>query len=216
MSKAPDTLLLISPPTELRFRGPFTDVVTSELHLKNPTKDKICFKIKTTAPRRYCVRPNSGVLGAEDDITVSVMLQPFDYDPQEKNKHKFMVQAMVAPQGEFDQEAVWKDKTPGSLMENKLRCVFEMPASVAAPTTTPAAQPQERTSAKLSPKPAHQTSAAKPASATSRDTDDVKRLQQEVASLQQQISKLEKEKICTSCTSKMNMSVTIQKSTSSQ
>ena len=25
------------------------------------------------------------------------MLQPFDYDPNEKNKHKFMVQTMFAP-----------------------------------------------------------------------------------------------------------------------
>lgn len=25
------------------------------------------------------------------------MLQPFDYDPNEKNKHKFMVQSMYAP-----------------------------------------------------------------------------------------------------------------------
>ena len=29
----------------------------------------------------------------------AVMLQPFDYDPNEKNKHKFMVQSMFAPEG---------------------------------------------------------------------------------------------------------------------
>ena len=28
------------------------------------------------------------------------MLQPFDYDPAEKNKHKFMVQTMFLPDGE--------------------------------------------------------------------------------------------------------------------
>ena len=27
------------------------------------------------------------------------MLQPFEFDPNEKNKHKFMVQTMVAPDG---------------------------------------------------------------------------------------------------------------------
>ena len=27
------------------------------------------------------------------------MLQPFDHDPNEKNKHKFMVQSMFAPDG---------------------------------------------------------------------------------------------------------------------
>ena len=30
----------------------------------------------------------------------TVMLQPFDYDPAEKNKHKFMVQTMFLPDGE--------------------------------------------------------------------------------------------------------------------
>ncbi len=34
----------------------------------------------------------------------SVSLQPFEYDPLEKNKHKFMVQSMFAPEGEIDQD----------------------------------------------------------------------------------------------------------------
>lgn len=38
------------------------------------------------------------------------MLQPFDYDPSEKNKHKFMVQTMFAPDGEIEsQEALVRD-----------------------------------------------------------------------------------------------------------
>jgi len=35
-----------------------------------------------------------------------VMLQPFDYDPKEKSKHKFMVQTMFAPEGEVDHETL--------------------------------------------------------------------------------------------------------------
>ena len=42
--------------------GPFTEVVTSHLKITNPSNDRVCFKVKTTAPRQYCVRPNSGVL----------------------------------------------------------------------------------------------------------------------------------------------------------
>lgn len=37
---------------------------------------------------------------------VSVMLQPFDYDPNEKSKHKFMVQSMIAPPDMTDMEGV--------------------------------------------------------------------------------------------------------------
>ncbi|KAM6928368.1 vesicle-associated membrane protein-associated protein B/C-like [Xenentodon cancila] len=55
------------------------------------------------------------------------MLQPFDYDPNEKSKHKFMVQSMIAPPDMTDMEGVWKEAKPEELMDSKLRCVFEMP-----------------------------------------------------------------------------------------
>ena len=35
-------------------------------------------------------------------FSLTVMLQPFEYDPNEKNKHKFMVQTMFAPDAEVD------------------------------------------------------------------------------------------------------------------
>ncbi|XP_030043520.1 vesicle-associated membrane protein-associated protein A [Microcaecilia unicolor] len=107
--------------------GPFTDVVTTNLTLRNPTEKKVCFKVKTTAPRRYCVRPNSGIIDPGATITVSVMLQPFDYDPNEKSKHKFMVQTIFAPPNTSDMEAVWKEAKPEELMDSKLRCIFDMP-----------------------------------------------------------------------------------------
>lgn len=34
------------------------------------------------------------------------MLQPFDYDPNEKSKHKFMVQTIFAPSNVTDMEAL--------------------------------------------------------------------------------------------------------------
>nr|XP_009510442.1 PREDICTED: vesicle-associated membrane protein-associated protein A [Phalacrocorax carbo] len=61
-------------------------------------------------------------------VTVTIMLQPFDYDPNEKSKHKFMVQTTYAPPNISDMEAVWKEAKPDELMDSKLRCVFEMPS----------------------------------------------------------------------------------------
>ncbi|KAK7916346.1 hypothetical protein WMY93_012107 [Mugilogobius chulae] len=124
----PEQVLLLEPQHELKFRGPFSDVVTTNLKLSNPTDRNVCFKVKTTAPRRYCVRPNSGIIDAGTSINVSVMLQPFDYDPNEKSKHKFMVQSMLAPPDMTDMEGVWKEAKPEELMDSKLRCVFELPA----------------------------------------------------------------------------------------
>ncbi|XP_059188313.1 vesicle-associated membrane protein-associated protein B-like isoform X2 [Centropristis striata] len=122
-----EQVLVLEPQHELKFRGPFTDVVTATLKLTNPTDRNVCFKVKTTAPRRYCVRPNSGIIDAGSSINVSVMLQPFDYDPNEKSKHKFMVQSMLAPYDMTDMEGVWKEAKPEELMDSKLRCAFEMP-----------------------------------------------------------------------------------------
>jgi len=51
--------------------GPFTEVVTADLSLINPSDKRVCFKVKTTAPKRYCVRPNSGVLEPKQTVTVA-------------------------------------------------------------------------------------------------------------------------------------------------
>ncbi|CAD5117125.1 DgyrCDS5933 [Dimorphilus gyrociliatus] len=128
MSKL-EQVLQLEPYHELRFKGPFTDVVTSELVLKNPLDKKVCFKVKTTAPRRYCVRPNGGIIDPNSTVTVAVMLQPFEYDPNEKNKHKFMVQTMIVPEGHIENlENLWKNASGEKIMDSKLKCVFDMPA----------------------------------------------------------------------------------------
>jgi len=126
MSKK-DQVLVIEPPNELTFTGPFTAAVSSYMKLKNPSDKKVCFKIKTTAPKRYCVKPNSGVVDPHKETAIAVSLQPFDYDPTEKNKHKFMVQSMFAPDGEINQDTLWKEVDQNELMDSKLRCVFAMP-----------------------------------------------------------------------------------------
>lgn len=123
-----EQVVKLEPNNELRFKGPFRDVVTADLKLSNPSDRKVCFKVKTTAPKRYCVRPNSGLIEPGGKVSVAVMLQPFEYDPNERNKHKFMVQTMFAPDdiGEGI-EQLWKDAKPEDLMDSKLKCVFEMP-----------------------------------------------------------------------------------------
>ena len=39
-------------------------------------------------------------------FSFAVSLQPFEYDPLEKNRHKFMVQAMYAPEGEINSDSL--------------------------------------------------------------------------------------------------------------
>jgi len=129
MSGKQEQVLKIDPPVELTFTGPFHQAVSSTMTLTNPSERKVCFKIKTTAPKRYCVKPNSGVIDPREEVKIAVSLQPFDFDPQDKNRHKFMVQSMYAPPGEINQESLWKEADSSQLMDSKLKCLFLLPES---------------------------------------------------------------------------------------
>ncbi|XP_041102110.1 vesicle-associated membrane protein-associated protein A-like [Polyodon spathula] len=187
MSKL-EQILILEPPIDLKFKGPFTDVVTTNLKLKNPSDRKVCFKVKTTAPRRYCVRPNSGMIEPGSYITVSVMLQPFDYDPNEKSKHKFMVQTIFAPSHVTDMEAVWKDAKPDDLMDSKLRCIFELPSEndkvndIESSKATPVLNASKQDGSSL-PKP----------TSMSLDDTEMRKLMEECKRLQSDVMKLSDE-----------------------
>ena len=127
MPKA-EQILVIDPPTELKFVGPFTNVVTSLLRLRNPTKKNVMYKVRTTAPMRYCVRPNSGIIGPEQEVVITLSLQPLKSDMNEKTVDKFMVMSMMAPLAALESnEEIWKNAPPGQIMDTKLKCVFVIP-----------------------------------------------------------------------------------------
>lgn len=193
MAKA-EQVLILEPSQELKFRGPFTDVVTSQLKLTNPTDKRVCFKVKTTAPRRYCVRPNSGVVDPNGSVSVAVMLQPFDYDPHEKNKHKFMVQSLFAAgEGDISLDMLFKEAEMNQLMDSKLRCVFELPPDTTTPAVqnnldaSPALQPHVET--KPSPKSTNSEAELKKAG------DEIKRLREEISSLRQENLQLKEDSL---------------------
>ncbi|XP_019739355.1 VAMP (vesicle-associated membrane protein)-associated protein A, like isoform X2 [Hippocampus comes] len=184
--------------------GPFTDVVTTNLKLKNPSDRRVCFKVKTTAPRRYCVRPNSGVIEAGAAVNISVMLQPFDYDPNEKSKHKFMVQTIYAPPNVSDMDSMWKDAKPDDLMDSKLRCIFELPSendkmndsdsSKSAPVMNSAKADLPSAAATAAAAAAAPTPAVlASASASSLDDNEMKKLLEKCKRLQSEMSKMAEE-----------------------
>jgi len=200
MSKL-DQVLQLDPPHELRFKGPFKEVVTSYLKLVNPSEKKVAFKVKTTAPKRYCVRPNSGLLEPNCSISIAVMLQPFEYDANEKNKHKFMVQTMFAPGtgADSNQDTMWREASPDQLMDSKLKCVFELPAesspqsNIEAVTST-TTQPEEPVSSQPVTQP-------KPSLVKSGDSGDAMRNQdyikagEEMKKLREDVSRLTRDNI---------------------
>lgn len=54
----------------IKFVGPFAHGSKESLHVKNPGTEPIIFKVKTTAPKQYCVRPNAGRIEPNSEIEV--------------------------------------------------------------------------------------------------------------------------------------------------
>lgn len=196
MSNKPAQLLVIEPANELKFVGPFCTAVSSYMRLTNPTEHVILFKIKTTAPKKYCVRPNCGVLEPKNTIEIAIILQPFIFDAAEKNKHKFMVQSMIMPEGgDVSTEQLWKDVSPDDLMDSKLRCVFELPAdtnqtssgAITATSTTTSqsanATPNKNESGTSTVESAHGTSVSNEEDKDAALMQEVKKLRESECSL---------------------------------
>uniref|UniRef100_A0A0K0DW80 Major sperm protein n=1 Tax=Strongyloides stercoralis TaxID=6248 RepID=A0A0K0DW80_STRER len=119
-------ILELTPKNELVFTGPFTEVSTSYLTLFNPSENYIAFKVKTTAPNYYCVRPNAGLIPPNTSKEVAVMLQPMDNTSnleQERAKHKFMIQSAFASEGE-NLQSFWKSTPQVNIMDSKLKVKF--------------------------------------------------------------------------------------------
>lgn len=81
-------------PTELTFRFELRKIIPFTLSLHNPTSDRIAFKVKTTNPKKYCVRPSSGVVEPQTTKDVQVIMQAQREYPANMAdcKDKFLVQ----------------------------------------------------------------------------------------------------------------------------
>ena len=124
-----DIELIVTPNDAILFRGNFTKTVTTVfLEVENPTVIPIAYKVKTTAPRRYCVRPNSGKLAPNDSNQVKILLQP-NQNNEDLLKHKFLIQTIDLTDEIFENVAVddiFKDKRlVAGAASRKLLCKFE-------------------------------------------------------------------------------------------
>lgn len=122
-------LLEMDPPVALRFLKT-TDggQVKETLKLTNKTDGHVAFKVKTTAPKAYVVRPSSGTVGPHASATVDIYLQPGG----EGQSHRFLVQGHPVSGGEALSREQFADFKKENIEEQRLNVVFEESAD--APT----------------------------------------------------------------------------------
>ncbi|KAG6037287.1 hypothetical protein E4U41_005229 [Claviceps citrina] len=112
-------------PLELSFARPFTIEVSRTLTIRNTGSTPLAFKVKTTAPKQYCVRPNAGRIEPGNSFDVTVLLQAMKQDPplDAKCRDKFLVQcAPISSDQDFASIASVLETVDKSLLtERKIR-----------------------------------------------------------------------------------------------
>ncbi|RZC71518.1 hypothetical protein C5167_034678 [Papaver somniferum] len=94
---------------------------SSSLQLTNKTDEYVAFKVKTTNPKKYCVRPNTGIVLPGTTFVVTVTMQAQKEAPQDMQcKDKFLLQSVTAPKG-----ATAKDITPEMFCKESGKLVEE-------------------------------------------------------------------------------------------
>lgn len=126
-------------PGELIFPFEVKKQSSCSLQLVNNTDNDVAFKVKTTSPKKYCVRPNTGVVPpkATCDVTVTMQAQR-EAPPDMQCRDKFLVQSVIVPTGTSDITPDMFMKEPGKVVEeNKLRVVYVSPPQTTSPVPEP-------------------------------------------------------------------------------
>lgn len=122
-------------PADLKFRFALNKQLLATIQINNPLERRVAFKIKTTAPKKYVVRPSSGVAEPRTSVNVQVIMQaqkdyPVDY---QNCKDKFMVQTTALADDEQIDKDTFSKEVRKDLRESRLRVVMEGPAAPPSP-----------------------------------------------------------------------------------
>ncbi|XP_042485244.1 vesicle-associated protein 1-2-like [Macadamia integrifolia] len=129
--------LLSIEPQELKFPFELKKQISCSLQLSNKSENYVAFKVKTTNPKKYCVRPNTGIVLPRSTCDVIVTMQAQrEAPPDMQCRDKFLLQSVVAGPG-----ATAKDITPemfnkesgNQVEESKLRVVYVSPPQPPSP-----------------------------------------------------------------------------------
>ncbi|GMH10459.1 hypothetical protein Nepgr_012300 [Nepenthes gracilis] len=92
--------LLEIQPCELKFILELQKQNSCTVRLDNKTDQHVGFKVKTTSPKKYCVRPNVGIIQPKGTCEFVVTMQALQFaSPNMICKDKFLIQSTTVPAG---------------------------------------------------------------------------------------------------------------------
>lgn len=129
--------LLDIEPQELQFPFELRKQISCSLKLSNKTDKYVAFKVKTTNPKKYCVRPNSGVVLPRSSSDVIVTMQAQKDAPLDMQcKDKFLLQSVVASLGTTAKDInpeMFNKEAGHHVEECKLRVLYVAPQRPPSP-----------------------------------------------------------------------------------
>ncbi|KAL8450730.1 hypothetical protein Emed_002368 [Eimeria media] len=117
-----------------------------ELLLENVSAHPyVAYKIKTTAPKSYLVRPSSGVVPQGQTRSVQIVLQALTEEPSRTSSDRFLVQATPVESSLPLPRNYWLSLSKSDVEETRLSVVFKRTNSTAhaAPGAPGASQQQD-------------------------------------------------------------------------
>ncbi|KAI9180485.1 hypothetical protein LWI28_005280 [Acer negundo] len=129
--------LLDIEPQELQFPFELRKQISCSLQLSNKTEKYVAFKVKTTNPKKYCVRPNTGVVLPRSTCDVIVTMQAQKEAPLDMQcKDKFLLQSVVASLGVSAKDItpeMFNKEAGHNVEECKLRVLYVAPPRPPSP-----------------------------------------------------------------------------------
>ncbi|XWS53680.1 hypothetical protein CRYUN_Cryun10bG0021300 [Craigia yunnanensis] len=114
-------------PQELKFTFELKKPSSCLIQLTNKTDQYVAFKVKTTSPKKYCVRPNTGIVKPKSASNFTVTMQAQRVAPPDLMcKDKFLIQSTVVPFGTAEEDITSDmfSKESGKHIEKKKLKVF--------------------------------------------------------------------------------------------
>ncbi|GBE61829.1 vesicle-associated membrane protein [Babesia ovata] len=112
-------LLRITPEEVIEFPLVLYTPLNANLKLENISEQNVAFKIKTTAPKGYLVRPSTGVIKAGEQQSVQIILQPLSEAPKTVND-RFLVQSVTYVSEEPVPKDLWTTVEKSQVGEHRL------------------------------------------------------------------------------------------------
>ncbi|SCP05883.1 vesicle-associated membrane protein, putative [Plasmodium ovale] len=125
-------LLRVSPEKNIEFPLVHFQAVTQVVKLENISDRKVAFKIKTTAPNNYLVRPSFGLINVRETIDIQIILQPLS-DKDNISNDKFQVQCLNVDDNTTVDKQFWVTVNKNEIQDHKLIVVLNDESSSKLP-----------------------------------------------------------------------------------